>query len=254
MASMTFAEAVDTYRAGDAPLDALYRAIASHPTWHVAGAIASGRVAVDLLRRDDGATFVEAFSNSAALATFVERERDAPARLAILPGHTLFASLPMGEIDRLNLDLHSPHATHFYRSDLVGLAQWAEALTVETALAQPQRFGDAMRVVAAFERFWVVERAGGGHTDLVLAPDPRGRELAAVFTAPDLVNVFAEQAAEELGGSLSCRCVAGAELFPRLAPMRLDGVVFNPLTALAPIALAAPAIDHLARLAAGHAA
>jgi hypothetical protein len=63
----------------------------------------------------------------------------------------------------------------------------------------------------------------------VMAPDPRGRKLAAVFVLEDALraHVAAQRAALD-GRDVSFVSRGGEALFAELAGMALDGVVFNP--------------------------
>jgi hypothetical protein len=112
-------------------------------------------------------------------------------------------------------------------------------VSVERALAAPERLPNPLAVLKRFDGFNVVIRQSGPDRDLVMAPDSEGRLLAAVFTAEDTVDEFIKEVADDLGGGLEIVRMSGQALFEWLQQIPLDGIVFNPLTHVPPIALSA---------------
>jgi hypothetical protein len=62
---------------------------------------------------------------------------------------------------------------------------------------------------------------------LVMAPDQKGRTLAAVFTSEDACEAFLDEAGKQGGTQLEPLIYAGKNLFELLSKMDLTGIVFN---------------------------
>jgi hypothetical protein len=237
----TFPNAVSAYKAGELSDADLYRTIMAWPQWLVARDPedpGDAGVRLAILRDPQGFGAMEIFSDQAALDAFVEREdTHLPGRVAEVPGYRIFGHPQVAALHRVNLDMHSPHATHFYEQQLPMLGAWARITEVELALTVPDRFGDPVDVIRRFDEYRVLVQRDGGSRGLVMAPDSRGRSLAAIFTADDLIDAFVAEVEGDLEGALEIEHKTGVELFGELAPLGLDGVVFNPLTHLPPVAL-----------------
>ena len=246
----TFPEAVDAFKAGDLSDADLYRTIMAHPGWQVVAEVDdAGATRLGVLRTPNGGRILELFSGADSLASFCAQEQaEMPAKMLQLPGFHLFGTLADAAVDRINLDLHSPHATHFLRDQIPLLRAWAEVVTVELALAAPDRLPNPFAALRRFDGFNVVIRVDGAERDFVMAPDAT-RMLAAVFTAEDTVDEFLAEVGEtitaELGGELVVERMAGVPLFEALAQMSLDGIVFNPITHLPGVALAPGVIERV---------
>lgn len=238
---LSFPNAVERFKAGHLTDGDLYRTIMAHPTWAVVAEESThGELRLGVLATPNGGRILELFSSEEALATFCDAEGEKrPSRMLQLSGFQLFSTLADESVHRINLDLHSPHATHFLVDQIPLLRAWAEVVTVELALASPDRLSNPFGVLRRFDGFNVVVRQSGPHKDLVMAPDAGGRSLAAVFTAEDTVDEFIKEVADELGGALEIERLSGQKLFEWFAQIPLDGIVFNPLTHLPPIAVAA---------------
>ena len=242
-----FAAAVSAYRAGDISEGDLYRTIMAWPAWRVVAQRADdGATMLGVLTDPRGLRVLELFSDDEAWQAFRERESEAwPDRMLQMAGHELFSTLADELVQRINLDLHSPHATHFFEQQIPMLRAWAEVVTVELALAVPDRVGDPFGVLRRFDGYNVLVETRAAERAMVLAPDDHGRTLAAVFTADDTVDEFVAAMSASLDGRLEIERVAGAELFAMLGRMALDGIVFNPLTHLPPVALSASVIERI---------
>jgi len=91
-----------------------------------------------------------------------------------------------------------------------------------------------------------------GSYQLALAPDDKGRRLAAVFTYDDAFEAFLpEGEALHAEGQLLQVELAGPKLFEQLAQMSLDGLVFNCRGPARPIAFAQPFIAAILEAKAG---
>ncbi|MFT6395944.1 MAG: hypothetical protein ACJAYU_000686 [Bradymonadia bacterium] len=238
---LTFPEAVDLFKAEDLSDADLYRTIMAHSSWAVVAEEAEGHaMRLGVVATPNGGRILELFSSEKALELFcVTEEEERPAKMLQLAGFQLFSTLEDGAVHRINLDLHSPHATHFLVDQIPLLRAWAEVVSVEIALAAPERLPNPLAVLKRFDGFNVVIRQSGPDRDLVMAPDSEGRLLAAVFTAEDTVDEFIKEVADDLGGGLEIVRMSGQALFEWLQQIPLDGIVFNPLTHVPPIALSA---------------
>ena len=78
-----------------------------------------------------------------------------------------------------------------------------------------------------FDGYRVVSRKVGDGRQIALAPDPEGRNLAAVFTSHDNALEYLQQVKEILGDDSVMSLTSGESLFTQLAGMPLDGIVFN---------------------------
>ena len=74
---------------------------------------------------------------------------------------------------------------------------------------------------------------------LVMAPDQKGRTLAAVFTSEDACEAFLDEAGKQGGTQLEPLIYAGKNLFELLSKMDLTGIVFNCSGPTPPVAFAA---------------
>jgi len=219
----------------------------AHPTWAVvAEEEGHGQLKLGVLRKPNGGRIMEIFSSEETLDRFCETEsEERPKKMLQLAGFQLFSTLADEAVHRINLDLHSPHATHFLVDQIPLLRAWAEVSTAEMALAAPDRLSNPFAVLRRFDGFNVVVRQSGPDRDLVMAPDPEGRMLAAVFTAEDTVDEFIREVADDLGGALEIERLSGQALFEWFQQIPLDGIVFNPLTHLPPIAVSAAIGDRV---------
>ncbi len=244
----TFAQTVAAFRAKQLSDADLYRMLMAWPSWHVrAEPGPDGATRLGVLANPQGMRVLELFSDETALQTFHEREADAErGRMLQMPGFHLFATLADESVQRINLDLHSPHATHFFEQQIPLLRAWAEVVTVELALAMPERLANPFAVLRRFDGFNVVIRVEDDERDFVMAPDPGGdRMLAAVFTAEDTLEEFVGMVGPSMGGKLHMERMSGEDLFQALSAMPLDGVVFNPLSHVPAIALSAQVIPKI---------
>lgn len=82
----------------------------------------------------------------------------------------------------------------------------------------------------------VVNRIGNR---LVMAPDQKGRALAAVFTSEDACDAFLDEASKQSGTQLEPLTYCGKDLFELLSRMDLTGIVFNCSGPTSPVAFAA---------------
>ncbi len=244
----SFAPAVEGHKEGQVSANDLFRAIMAHADWRVAARPGEdGQPRMAVIRKPNSGRLMEIFSGDAALEAFAEGEGEdqRPSTLLRMPGFMLFGQLEDETVHRVNMDLHTPQATHFWVEQLPLLRAWAGIAAAELALYRPQTLPNPFAVLRRFDGYHVLVRHLDGERDFVMAPDEADRALAAVCTAEDTIDELVAEVEGELEGEFEIVRLDGEELFTSLAAMPLGGVVFNPLTHLAPVALAAAAIPRI---------
>lgn len=153
--------------------------------------------------------------------------------------------LSLDRFDAVEIDPASPWQIGYRKEQFSALRAVAEAVTVEQAL-RALRTGQAqpgmVSLVRDYEHYLLAVTDRGDGYALVLAPDDKGRDLAAIFTAPDNFAAFLDQRAArgEEDESLLRLELAGPKLFAHLGRMQLDGLVFNCAGPAQPVAFALP--------------
>jgi hypothetical protein len=238
---LTPREAFAAYRDDALSENDLLRAITGHAAWRVmAETTPDGRDALGVIVQERGGRLLELFSDAEAVATFVATQGDGVEPvLREVDGPTLFSRLPDDIAHRINLDLGSTHAFRYKGEQIPLLRAWAEVATVELALLAPDRFANPFAVLRRGESYRILIRKLGDERDWVMAPDAHDRTLAAVFTADDTIDAFIAQVESELEGTLEIVTQSGTDLFRAVDALDVDGIVFNPLSHLRPVALSA---------------
>lgn len=230
----------------------LLRRLASFDAWRVpvsegaAAEMLSTNAATRLMYSRDAAGVgrLYLFSDAAAWETFT-RAGNGPAagqHFLTTTGSWVFR-LPLDQVDFVEIDPGSPWHINYSREQFPRLRALAEAVEIERTLLALRR-GEAAAGAAVqvrdYAHYLLAVVNQGGQTALALAPDSRGRALAAIFTAADNFDAFADerQPTPEEGQLLSLE-LAGERLFQQLSGMQLDGLVFNccgpaPAVAFAP--------------------
>ncbi|HNH47941.1 MAG TPA: hypothetical protein PKY30_12930, partial [Myxococcota bacterium] len=114
--------------------------------------------------------------------------------------------------------------------------RWGRALRVEELLAG--RSPAPLSLLRNFEGWWIVMRElPDGRTQLSMAPDPKGRRLAALFTAEDCRDAYVKIAGAALGEKPLLLMLTGQQIFERLVALPLDGIVFNCMGPVSPKAV-----------------
>ncbi len=207
---------------------ALLRRLIDHDGWHVpAGKDEAGRVFFLRVKDQTGRRTLFLCTDKRAYDDCVARVGQAAlgSHYVTAAGVDVFASLP-AEIDVIGINDYSPPELRYTGAQAPALRQWAAAVRVERALATPS---PDLGLVRRFDAYYVVMRqlSGDAHA-LTLAPDKRGRRLAAIFTAPDTVEAFLRDQGD---GGIQFDPVTeqmrGEELFAALQTMPVDGIIFN---------------------------
>ena len=126
------------------------------------------------------------------------------------------------EIAVVNINPFSPEEIHYSQEQIPRLRAWAQIVKVEHALeTMGTKRPDFATIKAFAEYFFIMEET----QYIALAPDGRGRKLAALFTAEDALENFLERNASRTG--LKPVPINGEKLFSAIRRMPLEGLVFN---------------------------
>lgn len=228
---MTDAELRDSIQqtlSGQLGGQALLRRFLAHDDWHApAGRDDEGRMFLQVLRDKDHRRYLFICTGRPAYDDLIARVGEATlgGHYVTLPGVDLFAGLP-ADVDIVGVNAYSPPELHYTGGQVTMLNRWARAVEVEQTLAQP---APDLGLVRRFASYYVVlQMLPGGERAITLAPDRRGRKLAAVFTAPDTLDAFLN---DRRDGGLkfepAAAALSGEQLFGDLRDMPIDGIIFN---------------------------
>ncbi len=113
---------------------------------------------------------------------------------------------------------------------------------VEEALANLRKGtapDGALRRVRDYANYSVAAAMHEGRPRMLMAPDNKGRTLAAIFTFDDTYEAFGPDARAQSGGEpVEQMHLRGEALFNALQGFQLDGIVFNCAGPPAPVAFA----------------
>ena len=206
----------------------LMRRFLDHEDWHVpAGRDEAGCVFYLRLKDQRGQRYLLLCTDRRAYDDCAGRvgEPVLGGHHVTAPGVDVFAGLP-DEVDVIGINEFSPPELHYQGRQAPALRQWARAVRVERTLATP---APDLGLVKQFDGYYVVmQQLDGDEHALALAPDRRGRKLAAVFTAPDTAEAFLRDQGD---GGLKFEpvtvTVGGEQLFRDLQGLPIDGIAFN---------------------------
>ena len=215
----------------------LLRILVSHGSWRVpALSDPSGQHRL-LIEERAGERWLQIFTDGDALQQHLKAIGHGDELAYVeTTGQWLFTNLA-DDLTGLAINPTQPEGVRFLAEHFPTLRSWGRALAVEAALEE--RRDDVETVTLLSESNFLIAFIpdDSGTPQIALAPDPQRRQLAAVFTAPDTARTFTEAAGRALGRSLTLQSVNGGELFANLATMPLQGLVFNCLGPLNPIAV-----------------
>jgi hypothetical protein len=242
--------AIEDWKAQRIDSSRLMRRLIGHPSWRVPVSTQAvqelladpGNGRIQYSRDEEGITRLYLFSDTAAYTTFRELTGAQGEQFFISTTGEWVFQLPFDQINTLVIDAGTPHEIGYGPAQFTRLRELTEAIEIEHLLSA-LRFGtagsgDALRV-AQFPHFLlpVLKTEEGVH--LCHAPDPRGRQLAAIFTDEDAFELaHAELAGAYHHGQIMMMRLNGAQLFEALKPLPLDGLVFNFAGPMQPIAFA----------------
>ena len=105
--------------------------------------------------------------------------------------------MPLEGIDFIAIDAASPHAIAYGRDLFSRLKQMADAVEVEEALlelrAGPDPREELLKLVRDYQGYSAAVQKADKAIRIAMAPDAKGRSLAAVFTHDDAFEAYLEQ-------------------------------------------------------------
>lgn len=239
--------ALRAWRAQRLGATALLRELVGHDRWELpvtegaARAVRAAHAAPEpwLYEDRDGHLRLFLFTDRAAY----QRYRDAAGlardqALVTTPGVSLFTR-DLGALEAIHVNPLSPDGVTLGRDLYQRINVVADAVRVERALVQLRggstRVGNQLSAVRHFQAFHVAVREGEDGPGFGLAPDPRNRLLAAVFTLNDCYEAFTR----EVGATTYKHGIlSGEQVFSELLDAGLDGIVFNCCGPVPPVAFA----------------
>ncbi len=215
----------------------LLRTLVEHGTWRVPAETSEGQHRL-LVQERAGERWLQIFTDGEALEQHLQAIGHAEDLAWIeTTGEWLLSNLA-DDLTGLAINPTLPDGIRFLSEHFPSLRSWGRALAVEAALIE-RRDDEATVSLLTESAFLIafIPSDSGGAPQIALAPDPQGRQLAAIFTAPDTARIFTEAAGRALGRKLTLQSVPGGELFANLGRMPLDGLVFNCLGPSNPVAV-----------------
>ena len=210
---------------GRGDVESLHRAITEHPDWRV---LESAEGGFTPLVDEHGQAWVTLFVDDDALYEFTQATGYTPERVGRAPGYVVFKTMLDGA-HGVQLNPHLPMALHFTMAEHGSqLARWGDAVFVEQVLADPAMVDDPFAVYRNYGGYQVVVVKGSdGAERLAMAPDARGRQLVAIFTANDSAQAYVQANRARLPGTPRVLHFSGSKLFSTLEKRQMDGMVFN---------------------------
>lgn len=231
-------EAIAGSRDGHVDGDTLLRSLALHASWLVPGRQTAEGMALGVIEKPGGGRILEVYSNREHLLQ-LEKQQGAELTSSIveLNGFEWMRQLEALEVERVNINQGSPETIHYKSHQIPLLIAWGALGRVEAALYFPDRVQDHMDALTSYVDYAVVvmdDEEGGA---LMLAPDPQGRRLGAIFTTFAAANDFANTMATETDVELSPVVMEPAKWVPMFQRLELDGIVFNAWSSLPTVAV-----------------
>ena len=135
-------------------------------------------------------------------------------------GHSAFDAIK-DDVDVVNINPYSPQEVHYTREQIERLKAWARIVKTEMALESAHSSMRGYAAIRSFSDYYFVME---DEQYVALAPDGRGRKLAAIFTADDALDSFLERNPKPNRRPVP---IGGEALFGAIRKMPLDGFVFN---------------------------
>lgn len=236
----------------------LARALVSWPTWSVPAQFdEDGQPGVSRFVMGDGTRFFRLFSDREAVDELRAAEGDDAIGPNFIETHGWWAFLQLtDDMQWVDINPRCQPDIHYRQPQFDMLREMARAVQVEGVLRDLSRARsedelahaggeeDPLALLREYEGYHIVLQQGGEDDfQLVLAPDTKGRMLAAVFTASDTLQAFLNERRELTDGSHRSVAVDGKTLFTQLKQIELDGIVFNCSGPIPPSALAPQFLD-----------
>ena len=231
MSTTDIVSAMTAYKQQTVAPGAFYRQMVHYEGWHVPSkTLADGSVGLWMFPGSTGEWWVCAFSSRQVMDSYAQvNGLQIGESFFVTKGGSLLRNLP-GGARGLGLDLASHHGVAIFARDLPLLQELGQAVLVEEILAgtsQRANQHELLREYAGYRVFWQGQQP-------LLAPDPQGRRLVAVFTAEDTFEAFR---AQQNAWNTPHTKLDGGSLFGQLRAAPVDGVVFNCAGPIAPSAV-----------------
>ncbi|MBX7057544.1 MAG: hypothetical protein K1X75_05715 [Leptospirales bacterium] len=213
---------------------ALYRALVQFPDWLVPVISAQGDPPEERFfsLSIDGQSALPLFSETSLAEQWAPDAEGGVARMLRLNGAFLF-SRDLSAFEMVILDPDAPSERRLASKCFLELARMAASCGIEGLLQEfgsgdPPDIVQSARHLINYRDYQIMTLDGERSSQLALAPDARGRRLAAVFTSEDRLQPFADWLQNIDGSKKYAReHLSGRDLFGALRNMPLDGVVFN---------------------------
>jgi len=227
---------------------ALMRALISFDKWCVP---ISEQAAVETLAHNsppslqlsttpEGESSLAIFSSGDALGAYRKAIDAKGSQHYLTVNGTWIFGIPMDDIDVLWIDGGTDHDILYKKAQFKSIHEMVEAIAVEKALVG-LRHGNgpenAMQIAREYKNYYLPVTMHGDKPAFVMAPDEKGRSLAAAFTADDAFDAFAAEAQVITDGAeVQQMQIDGEALFDTFQRMKIDGFVFNCKGPIPPVA------------------
>ena len=124
-------------------------------------------------------------------------------------------------VNVVNVNPYSAQEIHYAAEQISRLKSWARIVKTELAFETVHNSMRGYSTIRNFDRYWFVME---DEQYVALAPDGRGRKLAALFTSEDALDLFLAQYPKPNRRPVP---IAGEALFTAIRKMPLEGMVFN---------------------------
>ena len=147
---------------------------------------------------------------------------------------------PMDNVDQLWIDAMTKDDIYYTRKQFNALHEMADAVLVEEALVGLRKgtaADGAIQKAREYKNYYLPVTVRNDKPSFIMAPDSKGRSLAAAFTSDDTFDAFAAEAQQMAdGGEVQQMQVDGVALFDTFRRMRIEGFVFNCAGPVPPVA------------------
>lgn len=225
-------------RDGDVDGDTLLRSLALHAHWFVPGRQTADGTELGVIEKPEGGRILEVYSNRDHLLQLEKQHgADLTSSIIELNGFEWMRQLEALRVDRVNINQGSPETVHYKSHQIPMLSAWGALGRVEAALYFPERVQDHMDALTSYDDYAVVVIDDEEDGALMLAPDPQGRRLGAIFTTIAAAIDFANTMSSESDVELTPVVMAPSKWVPMFQRLELEGIVFNAWSSLPTIAV-----------------
>ncbi len=221
----------------------LLRVFMQHRGWRVPVSLpgeGGGSPRVIVRKNDEGKRLVRIFTDADAVKAAVDKlgRDNVGEHFVETAGHAAFSALDL-DLDFIDINPGSEPTFQYQKEHMRGLLVWAAAAKMEHTLAEFDDSEAACSRIKHYRPFLLLVNAEGEEKSLVMAPDEEKRRLAAVFTAEDCLERFRMAAVSALRIKTQVLTLSGQEVCELLSNTPLDGVVFNCVGPVRPVAFSA---------------